>query len=82
MRAKSNWEGWSDYFNRAIEIKPVVGDDYPAVLRQMRANGSNVLFAERYTGTGATEAQFVKTFALSDIKIVFRRDVDAMEDQT
>jgi hypothetical protein len=82
MTTRSNCEATSDYFGYAIEIKPVVGDDYPAVLRQMRANGSNILFTERYTGTGATEAQFVKTFALSDIKIVFRRDVDAMEDQT
>jgi hypothetical protein len=62
-----------------IEIKPAVGDDYPAVLRQMRASRSSVLFTESYTGIGATEAQFVKTFALSDIKVVFRRDVDAVE---
>jgi hypothetical protein len=64
------------YFN--IEIKPSVGDDYPAVLRQMRANNSHVLFTQNYAGVGATEEQFVKTFTLSDIKIVFRRDVDAI----
>ena len=60
-----------------IEIKPSVGDDYPAVLRQMRANGSNILFTERYSGVGATETQFIKTFALADIKVVFRCDVEA-----
>lgn len=64
---------------RLIEIKPSVGDDYPAVLRQMRANGSEILFTERYTGVGATEEQFIKTFALSDIKVVFRCDVEAPE---
>jgi hypothetical protein len=62
-----------------IEIKPTVSDDYPAVLRQMRANGSRVLFTQNYTGIGATEEQFVKTFALSDIKVVFRREVDAVQ---
>jgi hypothetical protein len=62
-----------------IEIKPAVGDDYPAVLRQMRANKSGVLFTQNYIGVGATEEQFVKTFVLSDIKVVFRRDVDAVQ---
>jgi hypothetical protein len=61
-----------------IEIKPSVGDDYPAVLRQMRANNSGVLFTQNYTGIGATEEQFVKTFALSNIKVVFCRDADAI----
>lgn len=61
-----------------IELKPEVGDDYPAVLRQMRANKSEILFLERYTGIGATEDQFVKTFALSGFKVVFRREVDAV----
>jgi hypothetical protein len=62
-----------------IEIKPVISDDYPAVLRQMRANETNVLFTEKYTGVGATEEQFIQTFALSDIKVAFRRDVDAVQ---
>lgn len=61
----------------AIEIKPSVADDYPAVLRQMRANGSKYLFLERYDGRGATEAQFVATFESAGIKVVFRRDVEA-----
>jgi uncharacterized protein (DUF3820 family) len=47
-----------------IEIKPSVGDDYPAVLRQMRASRSDVLFLERYTGTGATrEQRFMRALA-------------------
>jgi hypothetical protein len=61
-----------------IEIKPTVGDDYPAILRQMRGNHSNVLFTEKYTGVGATTEQFVKTFALSDKRVIFRRDVEAV----
>lgn len=61
--------------NLSIEIKPSVGDDYPAVLRQMRTNRSDCLFVETYTGTGATEAQFVATLFNSGIKVVFRRDL-------
>jgi hypothetical protein len=67
------------YHPLTIELKPSVGDDYPAVLRQMRANKSCVLFIQDYIGVGATEEQFIKTFALSDIKVVFRRDVDAVQ---
>lgn len=66
---KYGWSLWSAVFK--IEIKPTVGDDYPAVLRQMRANGSNVLFLERYTGTGATREQFIKTFETASMKVVF-----------
>ena len=60
-----------------VEIKPAVGDDYPAVLRQMRGNKSNVLFTERYIGTGASEEQFVETFKTSGIRVVFRHEVEA-----
>src|SRR5262245_17332225 len=59
----------------AIEIKPVIGDDYPAVLRQMKANGSNVLFVGEYRGQGASQEQFVKTMATGGIRVVFARDV-------
>lgn len=61
----------------SVEIKPVVSDDYPAVLRQMGRNGSKYLFVDRYAGEGATEAQFIAIFAASGIKVVFKRDVDA-----
>lgn len=71
------WRGKRYCTEGKIEIKPSVGDDYPAVLRQMRANDSHILFTQAYTGIGATEEQFIKTFALSGIKVVFRCDVDA-----
>jgi hypothetical protein len=60
------------YGEFSIEIKPTVGDDYPAILRQMRANKSTVLFVDAYTGKGATREQFVKTFASAERKVVFR----------
>ena len=58
-----------------IEIKPVVADDYPAVLRQMKANGSRVLFLERYAGKGATRDQFIKTFATAGRVVIFKDEV-------
>lgn len=69
----------SDSSETKIEIKPTVSDDYPAILRQMKANKSEVLFTERYTGLGATEKQFVETFRLSKIKVIFRSDVEAVQ---
>jgi hypothetical protein len=62
-----------------IEIKPIVGDDYPAVLRQMKANGSEVLLLRDYVGTGATREQFIKTFATAAKCVVFLRDVEAQQ---
>jgi hypothetical protein len=61
----------------AIEIKPSVGDDYPAILRQMnvllyRWRGTKILFIERYIGVGATVDQFEAIFRSADINIVFR----------
>jgi uncharacterized protein (DUF3820 family) len=65
-----------------IEIKPVVSDDYPKVLRQMLSQDrryhrtSRVLFLERYTGTGATREQFIKTFGSAGIRVIFRNEVE------
>jgi uncharacterized protein (DUF3820 family) len=59
-----------------IELKPVIGDDYPAVLRQMKRTGASVLFVGEYTGQGATQEQFVKTMATAGIRVVFARDVE------
>jgi hypothetical protein len=63
-----------------IEIKPSVGDDYPAILRQMnvllyRWGGIKILFTERYVGVGATVDQFKAIFRSAGIQIVFRHQV-------
>jgi len=71
------------YFDRFfnVEIKPVVGDDYPAVLRQIRrlqpryGNLEFHLLVGRYTGTGATREQFVATMKTADVTVVFAEDV-------
>ena len=58
-----------------VEIKPTVGDDYPAVLRQMRVNGAEILFLREYVGVGATKEQFIKTFEASNFRVVFLSQV-------
>jgi hypothetical protein len=72
-----NWQDsscWQKKLN--IEIKPTIGDDYPAVLRQMKANESDVLFIGTYAGKGAAREQFVKTFATADIRVVFVDEIE------
>ena len=53
-----------------IEIKPSMGDDYPSVLRQMKASGCDVLYLGHYAGSGATLAQVRKMFMASNILIL------------
>lgn len=72
-------QGGSGFLTKTwrIEIKPTVADDYPAVLRQMARNRSDHLFVGSYQGQGATEDQFVRIFAASEKRVIFKRDVDA-----
>ena len=59
-----------------IEIKPVVADDYPAVLRQMNRNQTQYLFVGGYSGEGATREEFVDIFECSGKTVVFKDDLD------
>ena len=107
FEVKNGFDVWLQYEDRYsgpevfVEIKPTVGDDYPAVLRQIRHNSTEsippqlrrslestvsflgskgktaVLFTERYTGRGATQKQFIETFADANIRVVFRHEVRA-----
>jgi hypothetical protein len=56
-----------------IEIKPVVGDDYPTVIRQCRAQKSKVLFIGKYKSTVLPIESFRKMFP--DIQIVLLSDI-------
>jgi hypothetical protein len=62
-----------------IEVKPVVGDDYPAVLRRMKTAHNNVLLVGEYNGAGATWEQLVKVFALSNISVVSVAEAEKIE---
>jgi len=65
------------YCRLRIECKPSVGDDYPAILREMNSSKSNVLFigAGGYTGQGATLDQVRRIFG--GIRIVLLSDLSA-----
>jgi hypothetical protein len=60
-----------------IECKPSLGDDYPAVLRQMRAAKTDSLVIGTYTGTGATLDQVREVFGM--IRILTVAEVLAVE---
>lgn len=59
-----------------IEIKPEVGDDYPAILRQMRRNKSRHLFTRAYTGVGVDQPTFIQFMDSQGIRVIFEHEVD------
>jgi len=59
-----------------IEIKPAIGDDYPAVLRQMRSSKANKLLVSEFNAAGATRGDFVATFKTAGITVVFADRVE------
>jgi hypothetical protein len=66
-----------------IEIKPTMGDDYPAVLRQIKAsrfwrNGISALVIGTYTGVGATLDQVRRMFEASGIRVLMVSEIEAM----
>lgn len=72
-----------DRRNLYLELKPSLGDDYPAVLRQMKANsraaglseskGSGVLVIRDFCATGATLDQVRMIFETSGFKVAVRK---------
>lgn len=66
---------WTHEFR--IECKPAVGDDYPAILRQMKASKCDVLLIGDggYTGRGANLEQVRAIFKASGIRVVLLRDM-------
>lgn len=53
-----------------VEIKPSMGDDFPAVLRQMQSSYCDILYLGGYNGVGSTLQQVKKLFALSKILVL------------
>jgi hypothetical protein len=72
----TSFDHHKDYKHFEVEIKPSVGDDYPAILRQMKVSKSKYLFTQRYTGIGATKDQFVQTMKLSGISVIFQDEIE------
>lgn len=73
-----------------IEIKPTIGDDYPAVLRQMKASmpveqghteqnrAFYCLLLRDYIGKSASKDQFVKYFESQKYRVVFMSDIESV----
>jgi hypothetical protein len=59
----------------SIECKPTVGDDYPAILRQMNANGSDVLLYMDLTSSVLNHEQLTQFFGASGLDVVRLDDV-------
>ena len=59
-----------------IEVKPIVGDDYPAILRAMKAVKDTHLLVGEYCGAGATWDEVARVFGLSGIRAVRLEDVE------
>jgi hypothetical protein len=60
----------------AVEIKPTLGDDFPAVLRQMKHSGAQQLLISDYSGQGATREQLVAFFRNEGIAVVWVDEVE------
>lgn len=92
---KIDWLDWQPVTERRtlmVEIKPDLGDDFPAVLRQikrqqaLRAENHNsygsdadvwTLLVGRYDGGGATLAQVRQVFKASGINVVLADEIEA-----
>jgi hypothetical protein len=62
-----------------VEIKPIVGDDYPNILRQMKKARSNQLLIGEFRSTSASWDQLVKVFGMSGISVVHLDEVERTE---
>lgn len=75
--ASNTWHrafGGGDSFR--VEVKPIVGDDYPSILRTMKVVKVKYLLVGDYAGRGATWDELVQVFAMSGITAVLLSDVE------
>ncbi len=62
-----------------VEVKPIVGDDYPNILRQMKKARSNQLLIGEFRSTSASWDELVKVFGMSGISVVHLDEVERTE---
>jgi hypothetical protein len=76
---------WDVLINQhlAVELKPVISEDYPAIIRKVsqrrgsyESNNSYVVVTDRYTGTSATFDQVKQMFAASGITLLRSTDFE------
>ena len=69
----ASWEMVWDSRSYAVECKPDLGDDFPAVLRQVKGydrRGSRCVAVRRFAAQGATWDQVVAMFATAEVALV------------
>ena len=76
-----------NYSSYCVEVKPTVSDDFPAILRQMKASMPvkrsdyqsdyfYILVVGTYTGTSATREEFIEFFSTQGYKVVFEKEIE------
>jgi hypothetical protein len=68
---------YTEKYETRIELKPTMGDDFPAVMRQMQRNQCPGLIVGEYTGVGVSERQLRQMFEANRRCIAFVRDVES-----
>lgn len=65
-----------------IEAKPLIGDDYPSVIRQVKASGRKhgVVIAKRVEPTNLTVEQVRRQFTLAGVKLLLEAEFFAAGD--
>ena len=73
-----------------LEIKPTIGDDFPSVLRQMKASMPYqhsdynrdkffILLIGEYTGTSVSKSEFIEYFKTQGYIVIFENQIDEIE---
>lgn len=70
------------YFDRriAVECKPSLGDDYPAVLRTAHATHCDAVVVERYSFVGGTREQVHQLFSASGVLLLQMHELEQLPD--
>lgn len=85
----SGYVDWNRYGKYKVEIKPTIGDDFPSVLRQLKASMPvekypsqrifNVLLVGEYSGTGASREEFIRFFESQGYRVVFENELERVD---
>jgi hypothetical protein len=63
-------------FAYRIELKPSIGDDYPAILRQVVASECDVVLTQSYCGVGASFDQVQTIFKSRSVRLILDSCLD------
>lgn len=63
-----------------VERKPSVGDDYPAVLRQMKRSGARILVFRTFSSAAISREQLGQIFRCDNIRVVSELEIDRLCD--